>query len=227
MRADFHIHTNASPDSSMSPGALVKACLRQGLETIAVTDHHTIQGALAVRKVAPFPVIIGAEFRTEDGEIIGLFLEEDVPRGLSAIETVRQIKAQGGIVQIPHPFDRFRKKHITESALLEVLPHVDIIEAFNARTTLRGDTLRGIEFIQQHTAQRQILPTGVTDAHTPFEIGHAYVDMPSFDGPAEFMEALRHGRIVGRRTTPLIHFSTRWTVLQKKLSLRLQTRNGV
>ena len=201
----------------MSPRALVDACRREGLETIAVTDHHTIRGALAVREIAPFPVIVGAEFRTADGEIIGLFLEEDVPRGLTAVETVKRIKGQGGIVQIPHPFDRFRRKHITERALLEVLPHVDVIEAFNARTTLRGDTMRGVEFIQQHSDQR-ILPTGVTDAHTPFEVGRAYVEMPAFDGPEEFMEALRHGRIVGRRTTPLIHFSTRWTVLRKKLA---------
>ena len=220
MRADFHIHTEVSPDSSMSPKALVEACQRAGLDAIAVTDHHTIRGALAVRDAAPFMVIVGAEFRTADGEVIGLFLEEDIPRGRSAKETVALIKEQGGIVQIPHPFDRFRRKHITEEALLEVLPEVDVIEAFNARTTLKGDTMRGVEFIQRHAADHQIVPTGVTDAHTPFEIGHAYVEMPAFEGPAGFLEALHHGRIVGRRTTPLIHLSTRWTVLRKKFGGR-------
>ena len=100
MRADFHIHTQVSPDSFLSPKALVRACQRAGMDVIAVTDHHTIRGALAVQEVAPFRVIIGAEFRTADGEIIGLFLEEDVPRGLSARETVRRIKDQGGIVQM-------------------------------------------------------------------------------------------------------------------------------
>src|SRR5690606_8869432 len=121
-----------------------------GLDIIAVTDHHTVQGALAVREVAPFPVIIGAELRTADGEIIGLFLEKDIPRGLSAKESVKRIKDQGGIVQVPHPFDRFRRKHISYNALVEILPDVDIIEAFNARTTLKGDILQGVQFIQEH-----------------------------------------------------------------------------
>ncbi len=224
MRADFHIHTQVSPDSSMSPQALVAACQRAGLDAIAVTDHHTIRGALAVRDVAPFMVVIGAEFRTADGEVIGLFLEEDIPRGLSAVETIGRIKDQGGVVQIPHPFDRFRRKHITEDTLLQVLPDVDVIEAFNARTTLKSDTMRGVEFIQHHAAAHPVLPTGVTDAHTPFEIGHAYVEMPSFDGSTGFLQALQHGRIVGRRTTPLIHLSTRWTVVKKKLSQRLPIR---
>ncbi|MDA1095964.1 MAG: PHP domain-containing protein [Chloroflexi bacterium] len=220
MQADFHIHTRVSPDSSMSPKALVEACLRRGLDRIAVTDHHTIRGALEVREIAPFPVIIGAELRTADGEIIGLFLEEDIPRGLSALETVRRIKAQGGIVQVPHPFDRFRRKHISLPALLEILPDIDIIEAFNARTTLRSDTMRGVEFIRKHRDQHSFLPTGVTDAHTPFEIGHAYVEMPDFDGRDDFLPALRHGKIVGTRTTPLIHVATRWTATTKKLFSR-------
>ena len=133
-----------------------------------------------------------------------------------------RIKDQGGIVQIPHPFDRFRRKHITEEALIQVLPHVDIIEAFNARTTLKGDIMRGVDFIRQHTAERDIVPTGVTDAHTPFEIGNAYVEIPEYEGPVAFLEALRHGRIVGRRTTPLIHFSTRWTVMKKKALRRFR-----
>lgn len=218
MRADFHIHTRVSPDSFMAPQALVRACLRAGLDAIAVTDHHTIRGALAVREIAPFPVIVGAELRTAEGEVIGLFLERDIPRGLSALETVRRIVDQGGLVQIPHPFDTFRRKHIRLRALLEVLPYVHIIEAFNARTTLRGDILRGVRFIQEHRSEHpSILPTGVTDAHTPFEIGHAYVEMPPFRGREDFLDALRHGRIAGRQTTPLIHFATRWTVLSKKL----------
>ena len=220
MRADFHIHTQVSPDSFMSPETLVKACLRAGLDTIAVTDHHTIRGALEVQKIAPFPVIVGAEFRTAEGEIIGLFLKEDVPRRISALETVKLIKAQGGLVQIPHPFDFFRRKHIKYDALLEVLPYVDIIEAFNARTTLKGDIMKSVRFIQEHkVTHNHIVPTGVTDSHTPFEIGHAYVDMPSFKGPHDFLDALRHGRIVGRQTTPLIHVATRWTVYTKRLGL--------
>ena len=219
MRGDFHIHTRVSPDSSLTPEALVRACQRAGIDIIAVTDHHTIRGALEVREVAPFPVIIGAELRTADGEIIGLFLESDIPRGLSAKETVARIKDQGGIVQVPHPYDRFRRKHITEAALLDILPDVDIIEAFNARTTLKGDIMRGVDFIRGHEAEHDIRPIGVTDAHTAMEIGNAYTDIPTFEGQEDFLDALRHGSINGTRTTPLIHLSTRWTMLSRKLRL--------
>jgi predicted metal-dependent phosphoesterase TrpH len=217
MRADFHIHTRTSPDSYLSPKALVAACQRAGLDVIAVTDHHTIRGALEVREVAPFPVIIGAEYRTAEGEIIGLFMEkDDIPRGLSAVETVKRIKDQGGVVQVPHPFDRFRRKHISYEALLEVLPDVDVIEAFNARTTLKGDIMRSVQFIQEHREAHGIIPTGVTDAHTAYEIGQAYVEMPAFEGRHDFLDALRHGKIVGKRVTPLIHVATRATVWSKK-----------
>jgi len=219
MRADFHIHTRVSPDSQLTPGALIRACQRKGIDLIAVTDHHSIRGALDVREIAPFPVIIGAELKTADGEIIGLFLEEDIPPGLSARESVKRIKDQGGIVQVPHPFDRFRRKHITLPALMDILPNVDIIEAFNARTTLKSDTMRGVEFIRQHREQYEIRPVGVSDAHTAREIGNAYTDFPAFEGREDFMDALRHASIHGRRTTPLIHLATRWTVLSRKLGL--------
>ena len=217
MRADFHIHTRVSPDSRLTPEGLIRACQRKGLDLIAVTDHHTIRGALEVREIAPFPIIIGAELKTADGEIIGLFLEEEIPKGLSARESVKRIKDQGGIVQIPHPFDRFRRKHITLSAMLDILPDVDIIEAFNARTTLKSDIMRGVDFIREHGKEHDIRPVGVSDAHTAREIGNAYTDLPAFEGRDDFLDALRHASIHGRRTTPLIHFATRWTVTTRQL----------
>ncbi len=218
MRADFHIHTRVSPDSHLRPEDLIRACQRKGIDLIAVTDHHTIRGAIAVREIAPFPVIIGAELRTADGEIIGLFLEKDIPRGLSARETVRHIKDQGGIVQVPHPFDRFRRKHITQSALRDILPDVDVIEAFNARITLQGDIMRGVDFIRQFGAEHGIRPVGVTDAHTAYEIGNTYTDLPAFEGREDFLDALRHASIHGRRATPFVHLATRWTVLSRALA---------
>ena len=122
-------------------------------------------------------------------------------------------------MQAPHPFDRFRRKHITLSALKDILPDVDIIEAFNARTTLKGDIMRGVEFIREFGAEHDIRPVGVTDAHTAREIGNAYTDLPAFEGRDDFLDALRHASINGKRTTPLIHLATRWTVLSRKLGL--------
>ena len=133
MRTDLHMHTHFSPDSEMSPQALVKRCVKVGLDCIAVTDHNTIEGAKEVKRIAPFTVIVGEEVGSSDGEITGLFLEEAVPRGLSPLETVKLIKAQGGLVSIPHPYDRFRGSVITPRG---IEPYADIVEIFNVSRTL-------------------------------------------------------------------------------------------
>ncbi len=210
-RGDFHMHTVYSPDSFMSPVTLARTAERKGLNLVAVTDHNTIRGALAVQQVATIRVIIGEEIRSADGEIIGLFLTEEVPPRLTARETVKRIKDQGGIVQIPHPFDRARGGHITRSALMEILPDIDIMEAFNARTTLRRDVMAAARFIQENQKTHDILATAVTDSHTPFEIGRVWVELPRFEGPQEFLHSLRHARLEGKLVTPLIHVLTRIT----------------
>src|SRR3990172_6711596 len=107
-RIDLHTHTHYSPDGIPSPKRFVEACHRKGLTCVAVTDHNTIRGALAVKEIAPFTVIVGEEIRSSEGEIIGLFLGEEVHAGLPAEETIERIRAQAGLVSLPHPLDRFR-----------------------------------------------------------------------------------------------------------------------
>ena len=209
------MHTSYSPDSGTSPERLVSRCVQVGLNCIAVTDHNTIEGALAVQRIAPFMVIVGEEVRSSGGEITGLFLKETVPRGLSPVETARIIKDQGGLVSIPHPFDRFRRGVITRSALEEVLPYVDIVEAFNSRNNMSADDRKAQEFAREHG----LLTSGVSDAHTAFELGRTYVEMPEFDGtPDGFKRALADGTIVGRRASPLVHLATTFTRLKRRLS---------
>ena len=212
LKADLHTHTYFSPDGLTSPKKYVETCLKRGINCVAVSEHNGIQGALAVRKIAPFKVIIGEEIRSSEGEIIGLFLKEEIAGGLSPEETVERIKEQGGLVVIPHPFDGFRG-HLREEALRRILPQVDIIEAFNARTTARGDNERAAGFAQEHG-----LPQSAgSDAHSPWELGRAYVEMLDFEGPQEFLEALKQGRIVGRLSSPLVHLLSRWAWLRRKL----------
>ena len=214
LKADFHMHSHFSPDSVMSPEELVKRCLKVGLNCIAVTDHNTTEGALAVRSIAPFTVIVGEEVKSTDGEIAGLFLQETVPRDLPAVETAKRIKEQGGLVSIPHPFDRFRRSVISREALDDILPYADIVEVFNARNNLEADDRRAYEFAREHG----LLTSGVSDAHTTFELGRTFVEMPEFDGtPKGFLAALSQGRIVGRRTSPLIHVITTLTKVRKRL----------
>ncbi len=197
----------------MAPERLVERCVKVGLSCIAVTDHDTIEGSLAARRIAPFTVIIAEEVGSSEGEITGLFLQETIPGGLSALETVRRIKEQGGIVSIPHPFDRFRRHVINRDALEEIIPHADIVEAFNSRNNLAAADRKAAELAREHGK----LTSGVSDAHTAIELGRTYVEMPEFDGtPGDFIRALRQGKIVGRRMSPLIHVATTLTRLKKR-----------
>ena len=208
------MHTHFSPDSETPPEKLVARCVEVGLSCIAVTDHNTIEGALEVERIAPFMVIVGEEVASSEGEITGLFLKEPVPKGLSPQETARRIKAQGGLVSLPHPFDRFRRAVLSRRALDELLPQVDIVEVFNSRNNLGADDRKAYDFAREHG----LLTSGVSDAHTTFELGRTYVEMPEFDGtPEDFKRALAQGNIVGRRTSPLIHVLTTFTKLRKRL----------
>ena len=217
LKADFHIHSHFSPDSEMSPERIVARCLQAGLDCIAVTDHNSIEGSLAVRRLAPFMVIVGEEVGSADGEITGLFLQEAIPRGLPAVETARRIKAQGGLVSIPHPFDRFRREVISRRALDEVLGYIDIVEVFNARNSMDADNRKANEFAREHG----LLASAVTDSHTPMELGRTYVELPDFDGtPDGFKEALAGARLVARRISPLIHVATTLTKIKKRVLRR-------
>lgn len=214
MKVDLHMHTNHSPDSEMSPESLVSRCSQVGLDCIAVTDHNTVDGAFKVKQLASFRVIIGEEIRSSEGEITGLFLQDSIPKGLTPVETVRRIKEQGGLVSLPHPFDRFRRGVITPAGIADIITHVDIVEVFNSRNNLQADNRKAYQF----ASQNKLLMSGVSDAHTAMELGRTYVEMPEFDGTAEgFKDALSQGEIRGRAMTPLIHVLTTLTKIKKRV----------
>ena len=216
LRIDLHSHTYYSPDAITSPERYVEACRRKGITCAAVTDHNTIQGALAVREIASsiadLRVIVGAEIRSRDGEIIGLFLSEEVPSGLSAVETIERIRAQGGLISLPHPTDRFRGG-VGAERFAELAPLVDIAEVMNARTTMARDNDAAARLAAEHG----LAAVAVSDAHSPGEIGRAYVEAPPFATPQELLEALRWGTIVGRPSSPLIHLVSRYAALRRRL----------
>ena len=107
LKADLHVHSEYSPDSESSLVDIIEHCTAKGINCIAITDHNEIAGAIELKNIAPFTVIVGEEILSSSGEIIGLFLTEHIPAQLSAEETIRRIKDQGGLVLIPHPFDRY------------------------------------------------------------------------------------------------------------------------
>lgn len=202
-KADLHVHTGYSEDSTSPPEKVVEYCLKAGINCLAVTDHNTIAGALEVKRLAPFRVIISEEVLTTQGEIIGLFLTEEIPQRLSPEETVKRIKGQGGLVCIPHCCDRFRTgSTLHRKALERIMPQIDLIEVFNARTMLLRDSRHALEIARKHD-----LPgTAGSDAHVVSEIGKSFVELPEFNNAEGFRQALRQGKIVAHRTNPMIHF---------------------
>ena len=213
IKADLHVHTCYSMDCVTPLEQIVQRCLDVGINCIAVADHNTIAGALKLKEIAPFKVIVAEEILTPAGEMMGLFLTEEVPRGLSPKEAIAQIRSQGGLVGIPHPFGRSPFWNSNELTSQEVLSQVDIIEAFNSRTPFSSSIAK---------ARKLALEQGKTasagsDAHTLGEIGRAYVEMPEFDGPDDFLNCLAQGRIFGDKSSPLVHFASMWAKIRKHI----------
>jgi predicted metal-dependent phosphoesterase TrpH len=169
---DLHCHTSASFDSLASPAAVVRVAAARGLTHLAITDHDTIDGALAGRDAAPadLTVLVGQEIRTTGGDLIGLFLDRIIPSGLNPAEAIAAVREQGGLVGIPHPFDRFRGSvGRREDALATLAPLVDWIETHNARL-LGGGNDRAATFAHE----QGLTGVAVSDSHTSIEVGVAY-----------------------------------------------------
>ena len=183
-----------SGDSTTTPEEIERAVVDSGLDVVCITDHHAIAGAEQLSKHLPCRVIVGEEMRTHAGEIIGLFMTERVPFGLPAAQTASAIRDQRAIVYVPHPFDPMRR-NITEAALGELVDAglVDAIEVLNAKTSLPSLNARAKQFADD----RGLLAGAGSDAHVPDALGAAYVEMPDFDGPQDFLASLQQAVIVG------------------------------
>lgn len=215
LSVDLHTHTLYSKDSLTSLDAMIAAVKRAGLSAVAITDHNQIEGALRLRDRAPFPVIVGEEILTAEGEIIGLFLRERVPPRLSPEETIEAIRRQGGLVYLPHPVDLVRRSTILPAALERVIEQADAVEVINARvmSAARNDEARLL-------AERYGLAQGAgSDAHTPSEVGTAYVRIPACDltDPVSFLAALAEGQPMGGLSSPLVHLASTWAKVRKRI----------
>lgn len=202
----------------MSAETIVSRCLKKGISCVAIADHGTISGALEMKAKAPFRVIVAEEILTPLGEIIGLFLTEEIPSPVSAEEAIRRIRADDGLVCLPHPFDRLRgikgANHRDNGKLADLARNVDIIEVFNSRALPFGNPNAKARVFAQ---ERGLLCSAGSDAHVPSEIGRAYVEMPEFTNKEEFCAALKQGRIFGRRTCPVVHVAGTVRTLKKRL----------
>jgi predicted metal-dependent phosphoesterase TrpH len=213
IKADLHVHTCYSTDCLTPLERIVERCLKLGLNCIAVADHNTIAGALRFKEIAPFKVIVAEEVLTSAGEIMGLFLGETISRGVSPQEAICQIRKQGGLVALPHPFGRSLPWKTNTLTSPEILSQVDIIEAFNSRTPFSSSIARAGKL-----AKEMGKPASAgSDAHTLGEIGRAYVEMPDFKGRGDFLNSLAQGKVFGQKSSYLPHFASTWAKIRKRL----------
>jgi glycosyltransferase involved in cell wall biosynthesis len=197
---DLHMHTDHSPDCATPVHVLLSTAKGRGLGAIAITDHNEISGALEARERANgIKVIVSEEVKTADqGEVIGLFIEEKIPRGLTLEETIAEIHRQGGLAYVPHPFDRMHSVPDYEH-LLGVVEDIDAIEVFNARVAFAAFNEEAARF----AAKYRIAAGAGSDSHVPQGLGSVKIRMRDFDGPEEFLESLREADIVRRRQSVL------------------------
>jgi len=197
IEVDLHMHTDHSGDCATPVDVLLATAHEVGLGAIAVTDHNEISGALDAREKASqygVKVIVGEEVMTADqGEVIGLFIEEKIPRGMTLEETIAEIRRQGGIVYVPHPFDRLHAVPDYEH-MLAVVDKIDAIEVFNPRIAIPAFNEEAVRFAGKY----RIVGGAGSDSHVAQGLGSVRISMRDFEGPEEFLESLRDADIAAK-----------------------------
>jgi predicted metal-dependent phosphoesterase TrpH len=212
--ADLHSHSRASFDSLASPEALIRSAVQRGLTHLAITDHDRIDGALEARRLAAetaanVTLIVGEEIKTADGDLVALYLTEAIPPGLPAEETIARVRAQGGLVGIPHPFDRFRGSMLKDAGLERIVDQVDWIEAHNARVAVGNGNQRAAELAAAHGKPG----IAVSDAHSAFEVGVAYTALDGDPSTAAgLLAALPTAQLITGRASFYVRL---WTPIAK------------
>lgn len=214
-KAEFHVHTRWSHDSIMGLSALRFMCHLRGISCLAITDHNSIDGAIAARDYLlsrDISVIVGEEIFTSEGEIIGLWLSERIEPGMTPEDTVREIRKQGGAVYIPHPFDEKRKKTVLRrEALSRIAMDIDCVEIHNGRNIKSDFDIHQREiFDELHLVNPRIRPIIGCDAHCSFEVGRNWIGTKSEITRDCFPMILDTASFHASRCLPISHVSTKF-----------------
>ena len=210
---EFHCHTSASKDSLTTPDDLVRAARKKGLDRLVVTDHNSIAGAKAAQALDPELIIVGEEIMTTKGEILAAFVTEEIPAGLTPLETIRRLKQQGAFISVSHPYDTHRKGGWREADLLEIIPFVDAIEVFNSRCMDPRFNHRAQAFAKMHN----LAGTVGSDAHGAFEVGRSVMTLDPFTGPDEMRNAIRRAKVKTKSSPWWVHLVSRYASIKKKV----------
>jgi predicted metal-dependent phosphoesterase TrpH len=223
MKLDLHCHSEASHDCKTRLQSIIDRCHTTGINVQAITDHNQIWGAVKLQEMTQddptLTIIVGEEISTREGEIIGLFLNERIEPGLSPEETVKRIKAQNGLVLIPHGFDPFKVHRLQSDALKRIAKSVNIIEIFNAHVSRPSYNQAALVWADAHNK----LKSAGTDAHTAAHVGTAWVETPRTEirRPEDLLIALNMGKIGGRWRHPASTFVSRMKDLAIRTSQRI------
>jgi predicted metal-dependent phosphoesterase TrpH len=192
---------------------IISRCQELGIDCIAIADHGTAEGGLELQKIAPFKVIVAEEILTTEGEIMGMFLKETIPSGITPQEAIKRIREQGGLVNIPHPFETIRGSALKDKVIDEIIKDIDLMEIMNSRSPLPISNNKARRYAAKHG-----IPGGAgSDAHSINEIGHSYMEIPDFNDKNEFLKALMQGKIHGKRSGIFVHLFSTWATIKTKL----------
>lgn len=214
VRVEFHCHSCYSPDSLSTPDALLSVCAKRGIDRLVITDHNTISGALAAKKLDPLRVIIGEEVQTNEGELLAAFVSKTVPQGLPALEAAGRLKEQGAYISISHPFDWRRGGRWDPETLQALHPLIDAIEVFNSRCLNPIYNQQAKKYAETH----KLMGTVGSDAHTLAELGRASMWLPEFDDAAGLRQAMKQVRYTTRVSSAWVRLASRYAMLYHHLT---------
>lgn len=213
VRAEFHCHTEYSADSLVKVEDLLSACVRKGIDKIAITDHNDVEGALIAREMDPNRVIIGEEIMTTEGEILGYFLKEWIQPYMSPMKTIEALKKQNAFISVAHPFDTMRGSYWRKSTLVEMMPHLDALEVFNARC--RRSEFNDMAYLRAE--QEGLLKLVGSDAHSLIELGRATLIMPEFSDANSLRKALPLSEFNGELSGAWVHLISTYAKFHKRV----------
>ena len=229
MKIDLHCHTEASADCSTPLELFPARCRARGVWVQAITDHNEIWGAQKLQEMVeeekikkagfPLTIIVGEEVSTIHGEIIGLFLKEKIPAGMTPRETVDAITEQGGLVVLPHGFDPLKRWRLQPAALETIEDEINVVETFNARISQLRWNQAAVDWAKLHGVPM----SAGSDAHTLSDIGSAWVEVPvqKIQTPQDLVKALAAGVPVGEWTHPVVAFAYKfWDRSLRRLGVR-------
>ncbi len=200
IQAEFHCHSNYSPDSLVTLEDIIKTCRAKGIGKIAITDHGRMAGALKAHEMAPDLIVVSEEILTDEGEILAYFMTEEIPDYLPPLEVVKRLKDQGAFISVAHPYDPWRGANWKPGTLEELVPYLDGVEAFNARCFDPSFNEKAGAFANEHGLAWMV----GSDAHSVPEIGRAVLKLPDFKSAEELRQAVKNTTFSGELSSKMV-----------------------